>query len=77
MNKNALKTTFLYILEVQSGECELFIVHMKQNHKPQQFYPEKIFKIMSSLFVIGYLCADMSADNKNINDKTERGDRDG
>ena len=23
---------------------------MKKNHKPQQFYPEKVFKIMSSLF---------------------------
>ena len=24
---------------------------MKKNHKPQQFYPEKVFKIMSSLFL--------------------------
>ena len=38
------------MLEVKSGECEFFIVHMKKNHKPQQFYPEKVFKIMSSLF---------------------------
>ena len=39
------------MLEVKSGECEFFIVHMKKNHKPQQFYPEKVFKIMSSLFL--------------------------
>ena len=51
MNKNASKTTFLYTLEVKSGECELFIVQMKQNHKLQQIYTEKVFKIISSLFL--------------------------
>ena len=51
MNKNASKTTFLYILDVKSGECELFIVHMKQNHKLQQVYTEKAFKIMNALFL--------------------------
>ena len=28
-----------------------FIIHMQNNHKPQQVYTEKIFKIMSSLFL--------------------------
>ena len=38
-------------MEVKSGECEFLIVQMQNNHKPQQFYPEMVFKIMSSLFL--------------------------
>ena len=29
----------------------MFDNHMQTNHKPQQLYPEKVFKIMSSLFL--------------------------
>ena len=38
-------------MEVKSGECEFLIVQMQNNHKPQHIYTEKVFKIMSSLFL--------------------------
>ena len=39
------------MLEVKSGECEFLIVNVQNNHKPQQVYTEKVFKIMSALFL--------------------------
>ena len=39
------------MLEVKSGECEFLIVYMQNNHKPQQVYTKKVFKIMSALFL--------------------------
>ena len=39
------------MLDVKSGECEFPIVYMQNNYKPQQVYTEKVFKIMSALFL--------------------------